>query len=184
MKLRTDAARAAAASLSLALMVGAAALSGAVPARASSTALSADRLAGFIQYLRWPGEGELRRWQVCVAVPDPALPEGELLTARGRPVFVRAVRAGESPDGCQILDLTGLPPADIRAFLERARRLPVLTIGDGAAFCSAGGTVCMRSPAAGGGFEVNLSALQEAGLNANAQLLMLGRRRQTAGAAP
>jgi hypothetical protein len=42
----------------------------------------------------------------------------------------------------------------------------------------------MRPAGAGGGFEVNLSALQDAGLNANAQLLMLGRRRQTAGAAP
>jgi hypothetical protein len=31
---------------------------------------------------------------------------------------------------------------------------------------------------------VNLSALQEAGLAANAQLLMLGRRRQAAGGTP
>jgi hypothetical protein len=185
MRIRLHAARAAVASVSLACVVGAAALSGAVPALASSAALSADRLAGFIQYIRWPGEAELRRWDVCVAgAPDAALTEGELITARGRPVFLRAVRPGQSLEGCQILDLTGLSPTATRAMLERSRRMPVLTIGEGEAFCTAGGTVCMRPAGAGGGFEVNLSALQDAGLNANAQLLMLGRRRQTAGAAP
>ena len=125
----------------------------------------------------------MRRWDVCV-LPGAAVPDGELPNARGRPIVVRALAANESPDRCQILDLTGMTAAQTRKMLERTRRAPVVTIGEGEAFCTAGGVICTRDAAAGGGFEVNLSALQEAGLAANAQLLMLGRRRQTAGAAP
>lgn len=146
--------------------------------------LTGDRVAGFIQYVRWPGEEHVRRWEVCVTSRDHAGMDAEWPTARGRPIAVRALAAGEGLERCHIADLSGLAPASVRTLLEGARRLPVVTIGEGESFCSAGGVICTRSPGAGGGFEVNLSALQEAGLNANAQLLMLGRRRQTAGAAP
>jgi hypothetical protein len=171
------------AALCFAVIAAGAALAADSPARAPSAALASDRLIGFIQYIRWPGEGELRRWDVCVA-PGQTIPDGEWPTARGRPIVVRALAANEAPERCQILDLTGLTAAQTRAMLDRTRRTPVVTIGDGEAFCTAGGVICTRAAAAGGGFEVNLSALQDAGLAANAQLLMLGRRRQTAGAAP
>jgi hypothetical protein len=146
--------------------------------------LTGDRVAGFIQYVRWPGEGEVRRWEVCVTSRDHAVLDADLPPARGRPIAVRTLAAGDGLERCHVADLSGLAPASARALLERARRLPVVTIGEGESFCSAGGVICTRSPGAGGGFEVNLTALQEAGLNANAQLLMLGRRRQTAGAGP
>jgi hypothetical protein len=180
---RPAASRGLLAALCFAAIAAGAALAADSPARAPSAALASDRLIGFIQYIRWPGEGELRRWDVCVA-PGQTIPDGEWPTARGRPIVVRALAANEAPDRCQILDLTGLTAAQTRAMLDRTRRTPVVTIGDGEAFCTAGGVICTRTAAAGGGFEVNLSALQDAGLAASAQLLMLGRRRQTAGAAP
>lgn len=171
------------AALCLAAAAAGAALAADSPARAPSPTLANDRLVGFIQYIRWPGEGELRRWEVCVA-PGAAVPEGDPPIARGRPVVMRALAAGDALERCQILDFSGLTPAQTRTMLERARRVPVVTVGDGEAFCTAGGVICTRAASAGGGFEVNLSALQDAGLAANAQLLMLGRRRQTAGTAP
>lgn len=171
------------AALAFAALAAGAALAADSPARAPSAALASDRLVGFIQYIRWPADGDLRRWDVCV-MPGAAHPDSELPTARGRPIVVRTLAANEAPDRCHILDLTGLTAAQTRAMLERTRRTPVVTIGEGEAFCSAGGVICTRNAAAGGGFEVNLSALQDAGLAANAQLLMLGRRRQTAGATP
>jgi hypothetical protein len=44
--------------------------------------------------------------------------------------------------------------------------------------------VCLRPSSEGGGFEINLSAAQASRLNVNAQLLMLGRKRQIAGTKP
>lgn len=153
-------------------------------ARSTGTWLSSYQVAGFIQYVRWPGDADLKRWEVCVAAPGTLAPGNDLGSSRGRPVAVRVLGAGEGLQGCHIADLTAVPASGARALLERTRGLPVLTIGEGERFCSAGGVICTRPVGAGGGFEVNLSALQDAGLNANAQLLMLGRRRQTAGAAP
>jgi hypothetical protein len=173
------------ASSGLALLIaGVPADAGTAAGGAPAPGLAPERLAGFVQYIRWPAEAELRRWEVCVPPGGGAPPESELPAARGRPIAVRVLAPGESVDRCQILDLTGLSPTAARALLDRARRLPVLTIGHGDFFCSAGGVICLRPAASGGGFEVNLSALQEAGLAANAQLLMLGRRRQAAGGTP
>jgi hypothetical protein len=93
---------------------------------------------------------------------------------------VRTVAAGDTLAGCQILDLTVAPPASAKALLAQARKQPILTVGESSAFCTAGGVVCLRGGEASG-FEINLSAVQEAGLSVNAQLLMLGRKRQAAG---
>jgi hypothetical protein len=116
-------------------------------------------LLGFIQYVRWPAEESIAAWQVC----RPG--------AAGK-------SAGDSLDGCQILDLTRAPAASARAMLALARKQPILTVGEDAAFCTAGGVVCLRPPEGANGFEINLSAVQEAGLRVNAQLLSMGRKRQ------
>jgi hypothetical protein len=79
-----------------------------------------------------------------------------------------------------VLDLSDASPDDAKPLLERARRLAVLTVGEGERFCTAGGVACLRRQD-GGGFEINLSAAQQARLSINAQLLMLGRKRQFAG---
>jgi hypothetical protein len=135
-------------------------------------------LLGFIQYVRWPAEESIAAWQVCrPGAAGKAVPSGER-TARGKPVTVRPVAAGDSLDGCQILDLTRAPAASARAMLALARKQPILTVGEDAAFCTAGGVVCLRPPEGANGFEINLSAVQEAGLRVNAQLLSMGRKRQ------
>lgn len=163
---------------------GASLRAGALPDGTPASALTPDRLSGFIQYVRWPDEAQLPRWEVCIPARGAAPPEGDALSARGRPIVLRTLSEGEGAERCQILDLTGVTPTAARALLDRTRRLPVLTIGQGDAFCSAGGVICLRPVASGGGFEVNLSALQESGLAANAQILMLGRRRHTTGGTP
>ena len=142
-------------------------------------------LLGFIQYVRWPAEESITAWQVCTSTaPDKKAASYRVGPARGKPVAVRTVAAGDTLAGCQILDLTVAPAASAKALLAQARKLPILTVGESSAFCTAGGVVCLRGGDGTGGFEINLSAVQEAGLNVNAQLLMLGRKRQTAGGNP
>lgn len=137
-------------------------------------------LVGFIQYVRWPAEESLAAWQVCTPTAPGKAASYSVGPARGKPIAVRTVAAGDTLTGCQILDLTVAPAASTKALLAQARKLPILTVGESSAFCTAGGVVCFRGGDGASGFEINLSAVQEAGLSVNAQLLMLGRKRQTA----
>jgi hypothetical protein len=141
---------------------------------------AAEYLPGFIQYVRWPAEESIDAWQVCRLLPPGKASRPDGRTARGKPVAVRPIAAGDALAGCQILDLTDAPAPSVKALLAQARKQPILTIGDDAAFCTAGGVVCLRTGDGASGFEINLSAVQEAGLRVNAQLLNLGRKRETA----
>ena len=147
---------------------------------ASDVLRAAEYLPGFIQYVRWPAEESIDAWQVCRLLPPGKALHPDGRTARGKPVAVRPIAAGDVLAGCQILDLTDAPAPSVKALLARARKQPILTIGDDAAFCTAGGVVCLRTGDGASGFEINLSAVQEAGLRVNVQLLNLGRRRETA----
>jgi len=136
---------------------------------------------GFVQYVRWPAEDEIKRWQVCVAGPLADKADAYAgRSARGKPFEVRTVSARDALADCHVLDLSDASAADAKALLERARPLAILTVGEGERFCTAGGVACLRRRD-GGGFEINLSAAQQARLNVNAQLLMLGRKRPFAG---
>ncbi len=168
------------------LCVVAAALASAGGARAQAPASGGlvtvgDYVVGFVQYVRWPTEDDVKTWQVCVAAPLADKADAYAgRSARGKPFEVRAVAARDALDDCHVLDLSDASAADAKALLERARRLAILTVGEGERFCTAGGVACLRRHD-GGGFEINLSAAQQARLNVNAQLLMLGRKRQFAG---
>jgi hypothetical protein len=169
----------------LCLLVSALALASGSLAQAPSSGglgTAADYIVGFVQYVRWPAEESLASWQVCVAAPlaDKAAAYAGR-TARGKPFAVRAIAAGDTLVDCHVVELMDASEADARRLLERARHLPVLTVGDGERFCSAGGIACLRLREGAGGFEINLSAVQQARLVVNAQLLMLGRKRHVAG---
>ena len=143
-----------------------------------------DYVVRFVQYVRWPADEGITAWQVCIAAGSPAKAATYAeRTSRGRRFSTRAVSATDPIVDCQILDLTDTPPIEAKALLQRARQLAILTVGDGEAFCSAGGIACLRRNADSTGFEINLSAVQQARLAVNPQLLMLGRRRVAAGGA-
>jgi hypothetical protein len=144
-----------------------------------SSAIGTDEAVfGFIHFVRWPLEEQRSEWRVCRAaqwpVPEPV---PGLKAARGKTVTRVPIASRDQVAACEVLDLTGLPLQEATRYLEAARTRPVLTIGSGESFCSAGGVACMRANGAAGGFEINLSAAQQAGLKISAQLLMLGRRR-------
>lgn len=146
---------------------------------------SGDYIVRFVQYVRWPAEDDVGAWRICIVAArgDSASFYAER-TARGKPFDARRVQANDALAGCNVLDLTAASPAESRALLERARRHSILTVGEGERFCSMGGTVCLRPSVEGGGFEINLSSAQQSRLTINAQLLMLGRKRQVAGGQP
>lgn len=145
-----------------------------------------EYIAGFVLYVRWPGDETVKSWQVCVATPADA---GDAhytgLRVRERPFEIRHVKPGDALGSCQILDLTATDPATTAALLKNTQgRNGLLTVGSGRDFCSAGGQICLHMGEARGGFEVNLSAVKNAGFLINAKLLMMARQADASGGAP
>lgn len=140
-------------------------------------ASSQDFIPRFLQYVRWPHEELSTDWRVCVLAGTDGDEQHEHyagLSVRGRGFSIVQVDSVEQAGDCHVLDLTGQDPQTVRAFIAPLRQLPVLTVGTGAGFCSAGGLICLirgqqRS------FEINLSAVHTAGLRMNARLLKLAQ---------
>ena len=145
-----------------------------------------EYISGFVLYVRWPGDETIKAWQICVAAQADA---GDAhyagLRVRERPFEVRHVNVGDALGGCQILDLTASDAGTAAALLKATQgRNGLLTVGNGRDFCSAGGQICLRMSEPRGGFEVNLSAVKNAGFLINAKLLMMARQSDAAGGAP
>jgi hypothetical protein len=145
-----------------------------------------EYISGFVLYVRWPGDDAIKAWQVCIAAPAAS---GEAqyaeLHVRDRAFETRHVRPNDTLAGCNILDLTASDPATTAALLKSTQgRNGLLTVGNGRDFCSAGGLICLRTDEPRGGFEVNLSAVKNAGFLINAKLLMMARQSGAQGGAP
>jgi hypothetical protein len=139
-----------------------------------ATLQTPDYIERFVQYVHWPAEGRDGPWRVCVTTDlASAKVSYAQRSARGRQFQAYQADTPEAVRDCQILDLTGLPLGDAQRFLKVASEAPVLTVGTGATFCSAGGIVCLGSGAEHP-FDINLSAVRRSRLLVNARLLSLG----------
>jgi hypothetical protein len=145
-----------------------------------------EYISGFLLYVRWPNEAAIGVWQICVAAPASASDAQYAdLVVRERKFAVRHVTPSDALASCQVLDLTGVDAAATSALLKAAQPLHgLLTVGDGKDFCSAGGLICLHLHEPRGGFEVNLSAVKNAGFIINAKLLMMARQPAAAEGTP
>jgi hypothetical protein len=160
----------------------AALLYGAMPSAQTVEAehrLKAAFVSKFPQFTEWP-ESSLdnrQRIEICVARPNPFgtsltdLTAGERLGSR--PLVVREVDSPEEISTCQLLFVPSQPLRDRKAFLDSARTLPILTIGDIAAFVDEGGIVALRVVNGRVRFDINVEAAKLAGLRLSSQLLQL-----------
>jgi hypothetical protein len=140
---------------------------------------SAEYIIAFVRYVHWDGEDKAEVWHVCVGPGVPIEQDRAYANevVRGKRFSVRHVSAADAIATCHVLDLTGSETANAAALLQRVRHLPILTVGNGADFCSAGGLMCLRLKGSEQKFDINLSAVKESGLNISARLLMIGSSR-------
>jgi hypothetical protein len=144
---------------------------------------SAEYIAGFVRYVHWRDEKSLPAWNVCI-VGDLPIEQDRVYSnrlVRGKQFTVRHIEASASLAECQILDLTAVDESTASTILMRARHLQILAVGSGPTFCSSGGQICLYLGSKRyiylEKFEVNLSAIKEAGLNISARLITLGSPR-------
>lgn len=137
---------------------------------------------GIVSYTRWPSEkGPLR---VCV-------PEGNRYATLIGQTY-REIRLGRKiavrttpPDAASLCDVVYFPPMSIAKAGQALRAFagaPILTIGEGESFCSAGGMFCLLfGKHAGvddaGRFAVNLASIspRRSPLKINPQVLRLAK---------
>ncbi len=137
-------------------------------------------VGGIISYTRWPHSPNPVR--LCVLghpglvgqfpLANPAVP-GQ------RPVTAHLMLPGaELQRDCDALYVTAMPSAaNYRALLRQVIGGPVLTMGEGAEFCSDGGMFCFESQVSAPShrFSANLDAIARSGLRVNPQVLRLAR---------
>ena len=131
------------------------------------------------QFTEWPEAtlDGLQRVELCVARPNPfgsslrELIAGERLGTR--PLVVREVDSPQDLDACQLLFVANQSPRERRGLLDRARTLPILTVGDAATFIDEGGIVALRMVNGRVRFDINVEAANQAGLRLSSQLLQL-----------
>lgn len=144
-------------------------------AQSSGLNTSSQYIASFLSYVHWPDEERIPIWTICIV---GSLPSGEELEyanriARGKRFVAQRLSEGASTLGCQVIDLTAAKPDVVQHIILEVGRRPVLMIGNGSEFCSAGGQICLHPVDAPTGFGINLSTMHETGLTVSSRLLRL-----------
>ena len=140
--------------------------------------LKAAFLLTFPQFAEWPTSALSGRknFELCVASPSPfgnalhSLAMSEPVMER--PVALRLVSEASSISTCHVLFV---PTRSGRRnlLLDRARTLPILTVGEDAEFLDDGGLISFRVIDGRIRFDIHAGAARRAGLRLSSQLLRL-----------
>ena len=135
-------------------------------------------LFNFAKYVDWP----------AAAFPGPNAPivigvmakdrfdddlrqavEGK--TVNGRPFVIKHLAADSELNGCHILFISGLEASRMGAILDKARALPVLTVGEDEPFARNGGIISFVLRNGNVRLDIDLAAAKKAGLTISSRLL-------------
>ena len=132
-----------------------------------------------IGYTRWPIEKP--PMQICIVGYFPntwALHKAaELSSPRRKDIIVREWPISEtSTTTCNVMYVGEITAEERTQLFQRITRRPILTVGEGAEFCSSGGMFCINEYNRSLRFEANLDAIGRSKLRINPQVLRLARQ--------
>lgn len=144
--------------------------------------LKAAVVSKFPEFTEWPDAAltSRRTIDLCIVRPNPFgqtladLLSGE--TLRGHAFVVRDLSDTNNLESCHVLFVSMRSAIDRRDLLERAKALPILTIGESSDFLEDGGIVNLRVVDGRVRFDVNLEAANRAGVRLSSQLLRLAQK--------
>ncbi|MFN3984779.1 MAG: YfiR family protein [Rhodocyclaceae bacterium] len=131
---------------------------------------------GIISYTRWPQPpvplrvcvlGSTRHAEAIARTAEWAAPQLE--------VAFPQITLAHAADACDVVHVGHLADDERLALIHSLVGRPVLSIGEGDDFCSAGGMFCIDTSDGGLRFGANLDALSRSPLRVNPQVLRLGR---------
>ena len=140
------------------------------------TAVKAEFVLRFPEFVEWPVTGtDARPISLCLS---PSHPFGKDVQAsvvgqtRARRIIVRELKDRESVRTC---DAVYVAPPDL-PLLDTVADLPILTVGDQPDFCQRGGMINLLVIDGRVRFEIDLSRARRSGLKMDSQLLRLASK--------
>jgi hypothetical protein len=136
--------------------------------------VKAAYLYNFGKFVRWQTPGPGDTFDICVLGKDPfhgaldSTVAGERID--GKSIVARDIATAES-SRCQILFISTSEEARLKPVLAAARRTNTLTVSDIPEFTERGGMIGLVNVGGKIRFEVNVSAVNDAGINVSSQLL-------------
>ena len=146
-------------------------------AKPSDYDVKAAYLYNFGHFVEWPANVASAHdsFTVCVLGQDPFGPvldttlAGE--TIAGKRVVAKRISALRESGNCQILFLSSAEEARLNKIIEALNKQAVLTVSDMPQFSRRGGMIQFVQEGKRVRFEVNLAAVQQAGLTLSSELL-------------
>lgn len=141
--------------------------------------IKAAFLYNFLKFVEWPEEAytdENSPGTICVLGADPfgeAFDVIEGKTARGRSIRVRRIRGVAGAGECHILFIGSSEASRLKEVFRAAEGEGVLTVGETKDFARSGGAVNFFIKKDKVRFEINVDAVEKAGLKMSSKLLNL-----------
>lgn len=150
-----------------------------VHAATDEVSLKAAFLLNFLLFVVFPKDPPLT-WQICLLGNDDMRGAIERLAPsrmQGRGVQVRSPVGAAEAQGCHLLYVDAAQRGQFAAAVDAVRERPVLLVADVPGGAQLGATISLLVREDGrAGFDINLSAARQQGLQLSSQLLRLARR--------
>ena len=152
--------------------------------------VKAAYLYNFGHFVDWPANASSAKndsFMVCVLGQDPFGPVLDATLANesiaGKRVTAKRISTPQESANCQILFLSSAEDAQLHKIIEALNEQPVLTVSDMPQFSQRGGMIQFVLDGKKVRFEVNLTAVQHAGLTLSSELLKVATtvRRNSSG---
>ena len=139
-------------------------------------AVKAAFLYNFFKFVEWPAADERGVFELCLMGEDPfgdALSSLEGKQAQQRTVRITRNAATGQARSCHLLFIGEQAENRLASVLRALENAPVLTVGDTEGFVAAGGMIGLVMADNRVQVEINLRAVEKAGLKISSQLLKL-----------
>jgi hypothetical protein len=143
--------------------------------------VEAAYLSNFGRFVEWPARAgaATESFPVCVLGADPfgalldAALKGE--TIAGAPMVARRIAKPEDAGACRIVFVGAVKDSQLTGILESLRASNALTVSDMSTFSRRGGMIQFVLDGNRVRFEINLAAIQRAGLTVSSELLKVAQ---------
>lgn len=163
--------------MTLLALLQAALPAGVAAAVASEYEVKAAFVYNFTRFVQWPRSRASGPLDICVIGEDPfgsAIDEAvENKRVGGREITVKRLSEIEKAKACEVLFIASSEDEEVERIVETLAGVPVLTVGDTEDFAERGGMINLTKQGSHVRFEINVDALERAGLRASSQLLRL-----------
>lgn len=160
-----------------ALLLAALHATGLHAAIASEYEVKAAFIYNFTRFVQWPPARASGPLDICVMGEDPfgsAIDEAVAGKSVGeRAINVTRIEAIKEAKACELLFISSSEEDALEDILEALGDAPVLTVADMDDFAERGGMINLIKEGSRVRFEINVDALEDAGLRASSRLLRL-----------